>query len=123
MDYAKNVRECADALKAAIAEAVAAGYRVDNVGSLDIGVSETAKVGAAKVVAPGEEYDHMSKSALVELAGARGIELPSGSTKAEIAALLKNAFGNGSKTSTVSHSATSRGGYSRRRQRSLSPST
>jgi hypothetical protein len=44
-DHATRVRECADALKAAIADAVADGYRVDGVGNLDgIGVSETAKV-------------------------------------------------------------------------------
>jgi hypothetical protein len=45
IDHATRVRECADALKAAIADAVADGYRVDGVGNLDgIGVSETAKV-------------------------------------------------------------------------------
>jgi hypothetical protein len=44
-DHATRVRECADALKAAIAAAVADGYRVDGAGNLDgIGVSETAKV-------------------------------------------------------------------------------
>jgi hypothetical protein len=45
IDHATRVREHADALKAAIADAVADGYRVDGVGNLNgIGVSETAKV-------------------------------------------------------------------------------
>lgn len=48
MDHAKRVRDCAAALQAAITDARAAGYRVDGVGSLDIAVSETAKVKPAE---------------------------------------------------------------------------
>lgn len=52
MNHATRVRECASALKTAIADAVADGYRVDGVGNLnDIAVSETAKVKQPESVA------------------------------------------------------------------------
>lgn len=51
MDHPARVRECAAALKAAVADARAAGYRVDGIGNLDgIGVSETAKTVSQLVV-------------------------------------------------------------------------
>ena len=89
-DHAKKVSEARDAFVEAINEAKAAGYRVDTPGGLaEINASETAKVGATAVPAPGDEYESMHKSALVELATARGIAVPSGATKADVIALLK----------------------------------
>lgn len=52
MDHAKIVRDAAAALQKAISDARAAGYRVDGVGSLDIAVSETAKVKKPAAPAP-----------------------------------------------------------------------
>lgn len=88
-DHPKNVREAREALVVAVNEARAAGYRVDGAVP-DFAASETAKVGAAARPAPGDEYDAMTKSALSELAVARGLDLPASSTKADIIAALKN---------------------------------
>ncbi len=88
-DHPKNVRDTRDAFVQAIADARAAGYRVDaSAGIGDINASETARVGAAAQPAPGDEYDSMSKAAVVELAAARGLD--ASGTKADIVARLKN---------------------------------
>lgn len=88
------VRDAALALRDAIADAVAAGYRIDwpsNAAGLDkIAISETGRIGQSVPLAPGDEYDAMTKAALVELAVARGLDVPSGATKADVIVLLKN---------------------------------
>ena len=87
------VRDAAMKLHEAISSAEKEGYRVDwptRAGLPSIAVSETGKIGAAARPAPGDEYDAMHKTALVELALARGIAVPSGSNKADVIALLKN---------------------------------
>lgn len=93
-NHETTVREAALALKKAINEADAAGYRIawpGNAASLEhIAISETGRVGATEKPAPGDEYEHMTKAALVELAAARGVEISSGATKAEVIAALKN---------------------------------
>jgi hypothetical protein len=92
-NHEQAVRDAAIELKTAITEAVGAGYRIawpSNPAGLDaIAVSETRRVGEPARVAPGEEYDGMHKTALVELANARGISIPSNATKAEVIAALK----------------------------------
>lgn len=89
----QRVRDAAQALSAAIIEAHEAGYRVDwpmsASGLAAIAVSETGRIAAGAKPAPGDEYEVMHKTALVELATARGINVPSGSNKADVIALLK----------------------------------
>lgn len=88
------VRDAAEKLHDAIVAAEKEGYRVDwpstRAGLPSIAISETGKLGAAARRAPGDEYDAMPKTALLELAHARGLDVPSGSTKADVIALLKN---------------------------------
>jgi hypothetical protein len=91
-DLENAVRDAAAKLHEAVKAATDAGYRVEwptNAAGLPaIAVSETAKVGAAAVVQPGDEYDAMSKAAVVELAAARGLD--TSGTKAEVIDRLKN---------------------------------
>jgi hypothetical protein len=93
-DKEKPVRDAALALKTAIDEATAAGYRIEWPGNpsglATIAISETGRVGEAEKPAPGDEYESMTKAALVELATARNIDIHSGATKADVIAALKN---------------------------------
>lgn len=93
-NHEQAVRDAAAALGTALTEATAAGYRIhwpSNAAGLDaIAISETGRVGAAARPAPGDEYEAMHKTALVELAVARGISVPSGSNKNDVIELLKN---------------------------------
>lgn len=93
-DIEARVRAAALSFHDVVKEATAAGYRVDMPRDADglvaIAISETAKVGLVAKPAPGDEYDAMTKAALVELATARGIDIPSSFTKAEVIAALKS---------------------------------
>jgi len=92
-DIETRVVAAAVELHAAITAAREAGYRVGFPHQVEdlpaIAVSATARVGQAARPAPGDEYEAMTKHALVELATARGIEISSNATKADIIAALK----------------------------------
>lgn len=91
MDHEKKLRDAASALQVAIADAKKAGYaiqwpaRPEDLGAMAI--SETAKVSAPPP--PGEEFEHMSKESLVDLATARGHDV-AGLSKAKVIDTLRN---------------------------------
>lgn len=93
-DTENRVRKAAQELHDAIVAARGEGYRVHYPSLVEnlpkIAISETRKVGEAARPAPGDEYEAMTKHALVELATARGIELASGATKADVISALKS---------------------------------
>lgn len=93
-DIEGRVRRAAQEFHDAIVAALAAGYRVAMPYQVDelprIAITETAIVGQSVKPTPGDEYEVMHKTALVELATARGIDVPPGATKADVIGLLKN---------------------------------
>lgn len=91
-NYEQNVRDAAEALRAAVEEAEANGYRVSLPGrASDLGAIAISETGARNAPLPaGEEYDRLSKAALLELATARGLDPAANATKAELATLLRS---------------------------------
>lgn len=90
----QRVRAAARELREAVRAAEAEGLRVTwptYADGLDtIQVSATAKFGQVPQPAPGDEYDAMTKGALIELANARGVEIAHNATKADIIQALKS---------------------------------
>lgn len=88
-DHESKIRGLANNLHDAIRAAEGAGFRVTYPGSVHdlpaIAISETGRVNP--VPGPGDDYELMSKAALVDLATAKG--LPTTGNKADLIATLR----------------------------------